>query len=410
MNEFPKFYKVGAFALGVSNYLSFSGFAQIIPVEIIAVIAMIFVSLRSGEKKFRIEAEHRSIFLFGFLWIIAQAISNFINKSDFLESIKNIAQISVLLSLIYCGLYWAKRDSLILLYFFWGYLISSVPQYLFLPGLYGISDPWKFIFGPALTLSLLLLASRLTSAKSTLLLMFFPLLLIDFLLGARSLGLITILSVFMVLKVPLKQRGFTYSFFFLILISFLVIPVYSFYANLASEGSLGTAQQEKFLRQTQAGPILLVARSELIYELSAIRKTGILGLGSSPTVDNDFLQGVALEEFKFGVNHQSTSAYNEYMLTKKIPSHSMLFAAWMEAGVFGAIFWLYLTWLVLRNFFAATGRESNIGLATRYLSVNFLWAVLFSPLGAGSRMLIAITIILVLQKEISKERQHETAN
>ena len=408
MQDYLKFYKLSAFTLGVFNFFSFSGVAQIIPVEVIALIAMVIVPFLSAGNKFRIEVEHRRIFLLGFLWLIGQAVSNYINKSDTLESLKNLAQILVLLCLLYWGFYWAKRNSLIVLYFLWGYLLSSIPQYVFLPGLYGNSDPWKFIFGPALTLVVLLLIPRFTYSRSIALLAILPLLLTDFLLGARSLGLITLFSVIMLLKISLKQRGLVYSSLFLILISLLLFLTYSGYSNLASSGSFGAAQQEKFLRQTESGPILLVARSEFIYELSAIGETGIFGLGSSPTVDYNFLQGVALEEFKYGVNHQSTSAYNDYMLNKRIPSHSMLFGAWMEAGIFGALFWLYLTWLVVKNFFSATGRERGIGLAARYLSVNFLWAVFFSPLGAGSRMLVAITLMLAMQKGISKEGAHGT--
>lgn len=371
-------------------------------------VAMIFVPFLASAKNFRFDMEQRNVFRFGFLWLIGQTISNFINKSDSLEAFKNIAQILVLLCLLYWGFYWSKKNSKILLYFLWGYLISSIPQFLILPGLYGKSEPWKFIFGPAITLMVLVVIPRFTTSKTSTILLMCPFILVDFLLGARSLGLITLFSVFTVLKVSLKQKGLAFSFFFLVIITCSAGPLYLIYANVASSGSLGEAQQEKFIRQTTTGPLLLVGRSELIYEISAIGKAGLLGLGSSPMVNNDYLQGVALEEFKFGVNHKYTSSYEQYVRNGKIPSHSMLFGAWMEAGLFGALFWLYLTWLVVKYFYSATGREPSIGLANRYLSVNFLWAVLFSPLGAGSRMLVAITFTLIMQIAISEVRLNES--
>lgn len=402
MHSNVKFLKLGAWLLGFFNFVSFASIAQIVLVEVIAISSMIFVPLRKKSSKFEFNKEYQILYILGVLWLIGQILSNFLNRSDGLESIKSIAQICVLLTLLYWGFYWARKNPQILSFYLWGYIVSSIPEYFFSPGLYGSSDPWKFIFGPAITLMATLSIPRISSSKGIVSILFFPLVLMDFLLGARSLGLITLFTAVMFLQKSFKQRGKVYSLLFLIFICILLQFTYSVYANLASTGRLGASQYEKFERQSQAGPLLFVARSELLYELSAIRKNALLGLGGSPSVDQNFLQGVALEEFRFGVNHKSTAAYYQYTMNGKIPSHSMIFGAWMEAGVLGALFWLYLTWLVFRNLLTSTGREPVFGLTVRYLSINFLWAVFFSPLGARSRVLIAITITLVIQASILK--------
>ncbi len=389
-----------AFALGVLNFLFISSFAQVIIVEIIFALAFVVAIFTFKNKAYGKIREFRVIFLLGFLWFAAQIASDIANRTNTTDSIKSVAQIFVLLSLIYWGHYWGNRDVTTLKSYIFGYAFSSIPQYFFLPGIFGLSDPWKFIFGPAFTLLSLLFIPRLRHSKLMTSGVLFTLVCFDFIMGARSLGMITLVTLVLLLRKPLKQRGLIGTASYLLLISLLMLSTYAIYANLTLNGSFGSSQQQKFEKQSQAGPLLLVARSELLYELQAIRQTKILGLGSTPYVDQNYLERVALIELEAGVHHPSTTAFTQYKRDGRIPSHSMILSAWMESGIFGLIFWLYLTWLVIRTIINSTGREPIFGLLLRFLTINYLWAAIFSPLGAGSRMMIAITITLVLQEKI----------
>jgi|LauGreDrversion4_2_1035121.scaffolds.fasta_scaffold07999_5 hypothetical protein len=397
-----KVHKSLAFALGGLNFLHIADFAQVIIVEMLLVFAFLIGLVSSKGANFKIIKEFRVLFIFGILWLFGQASSDFANRTDWLDSIKSLAQIIVLLCLIYWGFYWANKNVMVLKFYLFGYCFSSIPQYIFLPGLFGSSDPWKFIFGPSITLLACLMLPKAGLSKFSTSALLLVLVSLDLALGARSLGLITLLTIFMLLKTPLREKGFVVSVIFLVSVIVMLVGVYNSYANLTINGAFGQRQAEKFERQSQAGPILLVARSELLYELQAIRQTGILGLGSAPEVDQNYLERVALRESNLGINHPSTAAFIQYNRDGRIPIHSMILGAWVESGLFGVLFWFYLTWLVLVNIVKSTGREPIFGLACRYLTINYLWAVLFSPLGAGSRMMIAITISLVLQERIRK--------
>jgi hypothetical protein len=391
-----------AFILGLCNFLYISSFAQVIIVEILFALAFLIRLLGFKKEQKKNIREFRAIIFFGILWFISQSASDFANRTNPTDSIKSVAQIFVLLSLIYWGHYWSKRDIAVLKTYLAGYAISSIPQYFFLPGIFGLSDPWKFIFGPSITLICLLFIQRLGLSKLIINGLLFTLVCFDFIMGSRSLGLITLVTLVMLLKKPLKQSGLIPTVSFLILFTIGLSSAYSVYENLTLKGIFGFDQQQKFENQSHAGPILLVARSELLYELEAIKKTRILGLGSNPYVDQNYLERVALAELNNGVHHSSTAAFIQYSRDGRIPAHSMILSAWMESGIFGLIFWLYLTWLVVLTILNSTGREPTFGLLLRYLTINYLWAAIFSPLGAGSRMVIAITITLVLQEKIGK--------
>ena len=402
MKSDAKVHKVVALGLGILNFYYISSFAQIIIVEMLFVTSFVIFLLSSKRANFKIIPEFRRIIVLGLLWLVAQASSDLLNDTNQVDSIKSLAQIFVLVSLFYWGYYWSIRNVTILRYYLFGYVISAIPQYFFLPGLFGSSDPWKFIFGPSVTLLLLLIIPGLGLSKLSASLVLLVLVCIDFAVGSRSLGLITLITIMMLLRIPLRQRGFVFILSFFTSVVFLMVGTYAIYESITLNGFFGQNQLQKFEKQSQAGPIFLVARSELIYEFQAIKQTGILGLGSSPQVDQNYLERVASLESNVGVNHPSTAAFIQYKQDGRIQSHSMILGAWMESGIFGALFWLYLTGLVISTIFNSTGREPIFGLVTRFLTINYLWAVFFSPLGAGSRMMTAITITLILQDKIRK--------
>jgi len=400
VNQVNKAKNAIAFTLGVLNFLYIVSFAQVIIVEIFFALAFIVAIFTYKIQRISNIREFRVIFFLGFSWLAAQIASDFANRTNLTDSIKSAAQIFVMLSVIYWGHYWGNRDLKVLMSYILGFGFSSIPQYFFLPGVFGLSEPWKFIFGPSVTLICLILIPKFKNSKLMTSGVLLTLVGFDFIMGARSLGLITLVSLVMLVRKPLKQKGFVGTTSSLLLIALLLLSTYTIYATMTLNGIFGSTQQQKLEKQSQAGPLLLVARSELLYESEAIQQTRILGLGSTSNVDYNFLERVASLELQAGVHHPSTAAFIQYKRDGRIPSHSMILSAWMESGIFGLAFWLYLTWIVSANIYNSTGREPIFGLLMRFLTINFLWASIFSPLGAGSRMMIAITIVIVLQKKV----------
>jgi hypothetical protein len=78
-----------------------------------------------------------------------------------------------------------------------------------------------------------------------------------------------------------------------------------------------------------------------------------------------------------------------------IPSHSYIVGGWVEAGIVGAIFWLFV---FIRSVKALAGvihlRARSVPIISFFL-LAFLWAIIFSPFGAQARITGAFSIVLV---------------
>jgi hypothetical protein len=182
------------------------------------------------------------------------------------------------------------------------------------------------------------------------------------------------------------------------------------YQQLSIGGKLGISQQEKALQQFQSGPLLLFARSELLYEVGAIRENPLIGKGSNPILSQSLLINISQDQERFGLQGKETAAYESYLKTGRIPLHSMLFSSWVEAGILGMAFWLILLIFFLRYFRVVVASKSRFSLLATYFLFSALWSLFFSPLGAGSRLFIALgvtCIARVIFTEGGFDRNHE---
>jgi hypothetical protein len=384
------------FLIGFLNFISFNSVGQLILVEIFAFLLFLIIKvLFMYKSKNRLDKEIRYIFILGILWLIGSMLSDYNAHSEKIDTAKSVAQVLVLLVLLYWVYTWLIEETDRLTFYIWGYSLSSLGRYFLMPAIFDHSDPWKFVFGPNLTILFLLIIGRLKTpiyVKQSLIVV---LVFLDLFLGSRSLAIITLLTL-LTYRVKPFVKGRLVGTLSLLVVAMLSLYLFNFlYVSLAKSGELGRTQQIKYYQQSQAGPVALTGRSELLYELTAIGETRFLGLGSNPSITNDFLDKIAAEESRFGVRHNSTTAYLGYISDGKIPEHSMIFTAWLEGGVLAALFWFYLFSLVFRWILRFGTDSQPFGLLSKYLSINFFWALCFSPLGAGSRVILAFSLGII---------------
>ena len=388
-----------SFLLGLSNFIYYKSFGLIIFLEAIAVLFLILKFIFVSKSiKVAVDQDRKYFkwfYLFGSMWLVAQLFSDLINNTDSTNTIKILAQIIVIMILIYWAMNWFQLEKSRLNAFLLGYCLSMVPNYFLTPNILIQFEPWKFCFGPGFTMLLFLWYSKKRVTLPIQILTIIPLTYLDILWGSRALALVTFISwvscVISRLVVANKVNIFT-SFLALIIAGLLLS---SFYHQMAMSGSLGTYQQEKAIQQFGSGPLILVARSELLYELATLRSHILIGTGSNPIISTEILNEVSNLNLKLGVDTKNTTAYQYLKSTGKIPKHSLLFSFWMTGGILGALFWIYL-FLMLSNWTIKT----KIGTAeyfylSRFLYVGFIWNFLFSPLGAGQRVLLAITVATI---------------
>ena len=105
-----------------------------------------------------------------------------------------------------------------------------------------------------------------------------------------------------------------------------------------------------------------------------------------------------------------------------IPSHSYLLGSWVEAGLGGGLFWVYVLWLGTAAFYRTlAGAEPYTPLIV-FTILFLVWEILFSPFAQEQRVVAALHICLVLwalrppsgqyilpaQPQASASARHET--
>ena len=148
----------------------------------------------------------------------------------------------------------------------------------------------------------------------------------------------------------------------------------------------------------------------MLYEVGAIRENPLIGKGSNPILSQSLLINISQDQERFGLQVKETAAYGSYLKTGRIPLHSMLFSSWVEAGIAGMVFWLIVLYFFLRYFRVVVASKSSFSLLATYLLFSALWSLFFSPLGAGSRLFIALGVTCVARVIFTEggfDRKHE---
>jgi len=215
---------------------------------------------------------------------------------------------------------------------------------------------------------------------------------IDFYTNSRSLALLTILTTSFV--VYSKSNFSKHPFLFAILIISILTYGEKLFLQYSSTGVFGAAVQTKTVSQAQAGPLLLVGRSEFLYEATAIKSNWIFGSGSNPRLRTEVLNEVWKAESELGINSKSTAAFTQLGITERLPQHSMLLSAWVEGGILSVLVWLYIFKLFISWFLRKSNQYTELEYVSKFMLVSMIWALLFSPLGTGSRLMLVLTIII----------------
>ncbi len=160
-----------------------------------------------------------------------------------------------------------------------------------------------------------------------------------------------------------------------------------------STGIIGQEAQAKNQQQSQlkAG-ILLGGRPEILVSSRAVLDSPILGHGSyaKDLKYTEMLSDIQVE------NGIQTDLEDQEDSKGMIPAHSHLMSTWVQAGILGAIFWLYILWIVLKGIIrVATLRPPNAPLYA-WMLVGFSWDILFSPFGNTARMQEALMLVIIL--------------
>jgi hypothetical protein len=270
----------------------------------------------------------------------------------------------------------------------------------------GIDDPWKFGYATGVTLIVLLIACffywlRWYSAVVCLLIG-----IVGVHLRENYRSPVLFLLVVLVLAVPvvperlgrlriLPPPG--------TVLRVLVLAGMAVLAGAAAVGAvhfatkagfLGELAEQKNEEQSQLkGGLLLAGRPEILVSSRAVLDSPILGHGSWA---RDYKYTEMLSDIieENGGKANLEDAIQTY--SGLIPSHSHVMGAWVEAGILGALFWMYAFWQAVRALLRVAIVRPPLSPLYTWILVVFLWDVLFSPFGTSRRGTEALVIVLIV--------------
>lgn len=262
-------------------------------------------------------------------------------------------------------------------------------------GIFG--DPWKFGNGAYFTATILLGSIYLVRNPETKLFgLVLPFLAAAFNLSqnARNLFGISAISAFIFLISINFKRRLKPQTIAIFVAGGLVVGggLISVYSYTASNGLLGVEAQQKYMNQTQGDlGILLGGRTETLASTQAILDSPIIGHGSWAR-DRRYVYLMFARMQQAGVRLQGDWAAADDL----IPSHSHLLGAWVEAGLLGAVFWIWALWVTMKGLYAALRNPTPFTAFIVFVGLSLLWDIGFSPFGLDRKFVTAALLYLMM--------------
>lgn len=391
--------------LGISTAFYITVVGQLYVSEIILLIIFPFLLLQ--KRPILKNKWVKLIIIFGYLWLFSQVITDLIRTTPADDTARGLASIIVFiiaflsLFLIISGEF--DRIKIYLL----GVCVGGFFRQFLQPSLYFSSEPWKFGYGPVITLLVLLIIISVKPKgfiKSV-----FPIIIlfclggISFYLNARSIGAFVMMTAFVMLIDRSKFFGNSlnngHNSGSIVIICLLLVGfsfgLINIYGRIAENGWLGVSAKQKYEQQSSGSlGLLLGGRVEILSSIQAVLDSPIIGHGSWATDKKYLMYLYDLRELGYDISRDQI----EYRLAQSdlIPTHSHLFQNWVWAGVLGASFWVMILVLVLKSFILNLRYPNSLYIIVMYFTFASIWDIFFSPFGSFMRMEWVLRLIIFI--------------
>jgi hypothetical protein len=333
------------------------------------------------------------------VWLAEQIATDLIRHTPFVDFIRGWAKIAITI-INFSALYiltFGKRRRIVL--FTIGLALGGILCYYFNPHIYAADYPWKFGVGESLTWLVIISVCGVKARWFFLRISIISFAIaVNLYLGFRSYAGICFLTATYVFfqrlwilkdakKINLSLKNLVVIGLVFFAVSFIFLKTYG---HMARQGMLGENARQKY--EQQAGGelgLLIGGRSEILVSFRAIMDSPIIGHGSWA---KDYRYVNELIYLKRVLGY-SPGQSNELGL---IPTHSHLFGAWVEAGILGAVFWIWVLSLPIRGMVMIIGVKENFTPLFVFFGFLLIWHVLFSPFGAELRFIIPYCIVVMM--------------
>ena len=370
----------------------------------ILVLGLLFLNLR--EVRFLGRWEMRFVGLFMFTAVV-QLIADLVNDFPGEASLKRVVTYILMALLVMALKFLSRADPDRIRFILAGYCVSWAVVAVFglpTPSAMYLVIPWRLGLGTAMTMLLCLLITTFPRPQWLGGLALLIMASIHVVEESRSMAGITAVTGLLALwasiygkAIPARIKPANLTLFTMLAIGGMLAGYQGLKFATDSHLFPPNLQTKMALQMSSPYGLLASARPDTAAALYAISKRPILGFGAgNPDVDvAAFYSEVAASAYLQQQNHEGVMlGILDEQETLGIPSHSHLFSAWAEAGIFATPCWIatlaLCAFVLLRTSF---WRNEWMPLFV-FVAVTTVWDVLFSP--GPNRMDMAIRLMILV--------------
>jgi hypothetical protein len=360
------------------------------------------------------------------LWLGGTVASDLFNQTELSLAARGLARPAVLLCCIpFCSWFMATDTARKLLWFTIGGIPSLVLSAYVLRG--GVADYWASQRGTAeitwenhwcgLPLSIALVVTLLYYKSKPIRGYLATILggLLNVYMGSRSAGATLICGAGACFtrnlvamqriggQVSMRRLSIGKAVVAVVTLLAIMFAVLEGYKSAAQNDLLGPRAKRKYEAQAQSNVGLLSGRADVLAGMLAISESPILGYGSWPLDKNEFY--VRMCEL-IGAKPDKQYYKSGY---PGIPTHSHIVQAWVQSGIFGGIFWIYVAFCLFTSIYKPMLHERELRLWASTMAINIAWAVLFSPISDRLTTALVLTVLLREMMAASKTQSRSPA-
>ncbi|HXM94769.1 MAG TPA: hypothetical protein VOA64_11065 [Candidatus Dormibacteraeota bacterium] len=323
-----------------------------------------------------------TILTLGVFWLVSQIVTDLVRNTspeDYLRGWTKICFVLVNFTVVWLVVCRSQRRFIL---YGVGLALGTMLDVSIHPSHDALNSPWKFGIGIPITMLVAMLAAH--SSKHRYLGILLPLTALaivhafqDFRILAVICFISAIYSLFLT-SAKREQPGRFRLAMLALMIAGGVVAFTLVYSHLADQGVFGEYAQRKLEAQSGEGGLLLGGRGEVLASWQAILDSPLLGHGSWAR-DPSYSAILADRRAELG--------YKRFQGGKKddlIPTHSYIFGSWVDAGIAGGMFWLFILAFTVHTIMNPSGTEPLLPVFA-FAGLMLTWDILFSPLGTPTR-------------------------
>lgn len=386
------------FVIPMLRFIQFDLVGRLYFTELLLAGMLPFLFMHRGAHLFK--GAPRTVMALLLVWLITQIATDLIVSTPLTDYVRGWSKICFTLVnfwAIYLLIY-GKVKRVVL--FIGGAALGDLIAYFVSPNLHAATYPWKFGYGPGVTWLLILVALGVGGSRSLGRILPAVILLLgsvaNIYMGARGAGGLMFLTFVYVSIQTIRRKSSRSSLDSrqIVIIGGIILlgswGILQIYEQAVRDGWLGESALQKYEMQASGEyGLLLGGRSEILVSSRAILDSPLIGHGSWAKNCKYVTLYSALKE-RAGY---SAAEEREDCL---IPAHSYLMGTWVEAGLLGIIFWIWVLALAVRVLVRWYAVKSRFTPLVIFTVLVVAWDTLFSPFAAWARFMVPFYIVSMM--------------